>query len=83
MLKSLAIPLPFTRESVLRVLEFGAFLENSPCSRKQIAEWCELKGQPELRELVEDMRRECDTPLTSFTSGDHYFPGQVFRSCAP
>jgi hypothetical protein len=63
MLKSLVIPLPFTRE--------------------QIAEWCELKGQPELRELVEDMRRECNAPLTSFTSGDHYFPGQVFRSCAP
>lgn len=35
------ITLPFTREAVLRVLEWGATPDQSPHSHKQIAEWCD------------------------------------------
>ena len=33
--------LPFTRESVLQMLAWGASPESSPYSHKQIAEWCD------------------------------------------
>lgn len=35
------IPLPFTPEAVIQVLEWGAHPEQSPYSHKQIAEWCD------------------------------------------
>lgn len=35
------IELPFTRDSVIRVLTYGANPEASPYSHKQIAEWCD------------------------------------------
>lgn len=34
------IPLPFTRDSVLQVLKFGASPASSPFTHWQIAEWC-------------------------------------------
>lgn len=41
MLTSPVIPLPFTRVSVLSVLQWGAHPEQSIYSHKQIAEWCD------------------------------------------
>ena len=35
------IEFPFTRDSVIRVLTYGAHPEASPYSHKQIAEWCD------------------------------------------
>lgn len=35
------IALPYTRESVILVLTFGAHPEARPYSHKQIAEWCD------------------------------------------
>ncbi|BDT57756.1 hypothetical protein MasN3_12500 [Massilia varians] len=35
------IELPLTRDSVIRVLTYGANPEASPYSHKQIAEWCD------------------------------------------
>ena len=35
------IVLPFTRDSVIRVLTYDANPEASPYSHKQIAEWCD------------------------------------------
>jgi hypothetical protein len=60
MLSSTVMPLPFTRESVLRVLEHGAHPEKSPYSHKQIAEWCdrfwrsylEVDAPSEIEELL-------------------------------
>ncbi|MBQ0933678.1 hypothetical protein [Ideonella alba] len=36
-----AIDLPFTRESLLALLEHGCKPESSPFTHKQIAEWCD------------------------------------------
>ena len=41
MTQSPPIPLPFSSESVLQVLSWGASPESSPYSHKQIAEWCD------------------------------------------
>ncbi|MFS2020047.1 hypothetical protein ACEN88_26145 [Massilia sp. CT11-108] len=35
------IELPFTRDSVIHVLTYGANPETSPYSHRQIAEWCD------------------------------------------
>lgn len=35
-----AIELPFSRDSVIRVLSYGASPETSPYNHNQIAEWC-------------------------------------------
>ncbi|MFJ2990365.1 hypothetical protein ACIPF8_21070 [Collimonas sp. NPDC087041] len=35
------IPLPFTSESFVRLLQYGANPNESPYSHKQIAEWCD------------------------------------------
>lgn len=35
------VTLPFTREAVLHVLEWGANPDQSPHSHKQIADWCD------------------------------------------
>lgn len=41
MTPSQPIELPFTRDSLIRVLNYGAKPEASPYSHKQIAEWCD------------------------------------------
>jgi len=41
MVPSKPIELPFTRESVIHVLAYGANPEASPYSHKQIVEWCD------------------------------------------
>lgn len=54
------IPIPFTRDSVLRVLNWGAHPDQSPYSHKQIAEWCdrfwcafrEIDAPPEIESLI-------------------------------
>jgi len=38
---SVPVDLPFTRESALKMLAWGANPEVSPYSHKQIAEWCD------------------------------------------
>lgn len=76
MLTSPAIPLPFTRESVLRVLEFGARPEQSPYSHKQIAQWCdrfwcsylETSAPPDIQALLPiltDVDMQWDLHLTN------------------
>ncbi len=52
--------LPFTRESVLQMLAWGASPESSPYSHKQIAEWCDrfwcqyldVDAEPEIERLL-------------------------------
>lgn len=52
--------IPFTRESVLKMLTWGANPETSPYSHKQIAEWCdrfwcqylEVDAEPEIEFLL-------------------------------
>ena len=41
MQRSPSIQLPFTAESVVRVLAWGAGPDTAPHSHKQIAEWCD------------------------------------------
>jgi len=60
MVSSEPIELPFTRESVIRVLTYGASPEVSPYSHKQIAEWCnrfwsqylDIDAEPSIEELL-------------------------------
>ena len=54
------ISLPFTRDSVIQVLDWGADAKNSPYSHKKIAEWCDrfwckyidLDASPEIEKLL-------------------------------
>lgn len=54
------IVLPFTRDSVIRVLTYDANPEASPYSHKQIAEWCDrfwcqyldCDAEPAIEELL-------------------------------
>jgi hypothetical protein len=60
MTPSKPIELPFTRDSVIRVLTCGANPEASPYSHKQIAEWCDrfwrqyldIDAEPAIEELL-------------------------------
>ncbi|MDP5189675.1 hypothetical protein [Rheinheimera baltica] len=57
---SAPVELPFTRESVLKMLAWGANPEASPYSHKQIAEWCDrfwcqyldVDADPEIERLL-------------------------------
>lgn len=52
--------MPFTRESAIQMLKWGAKPESSPYSHKQIAEWCdsfwcqyvEVDAAPEIESLL-------------------------------
>jgi hypothetical protein len=54
------VSLPFTRESVIKVLEWGVQPIGAPHSHKQIAEWCdrfwcqyiEVDASPEIESLL-------------------------------
>jgi hypothetical protein len=57
---SIPAPLPFTRDSVIQMLTWGANPETSPFSHKQIAEWCDrfwckymdIDAKPEIERLM-------------------------------
>ena len=57
---SVPAAMPFTRESVIEMLTWGASPEASPYSHKQIAEWCDsfwcqyldVDVQPEIESLL-------------------------------
>lgn len=75
------IVLPFTRDSVIRVLTYGAHPEASPYSHKQIAEWCDrfwcqyldCDAEPAIEELLSvltDVETQWDLYLVNTYSID-------------
>lgn len=75
------IELPYTHDSVIRVLNYGACPEINPYSHKQIAEWCDrfwcqyLKVDPEpaiekLLPVLTDIETQWELYLANIYSVD-------------
>jgi len=69
------IPLPFTPDSFVRLLQFGAHPSGSPYSHKQIAEWCdafwcqylEVESPPEI-DVILPILTDVDTQWDLYLS---------------
>jgi hypothetical protein len=88
------IDLPFTRESALTVLRWGASPQGSPYSHKQIAEWCdrfwcqylEIDAEPEIERLLPvltDVETQWDLYLANTYSFEELKSRDFEEECMP